>query len=375
MSSPNGFRREPLTALISQAATDIEANLPGAVARLPQTILDALAAMSAGQADEQLEGIDFYATQINVTTATGIWLQRHGSEWGIFQREPTSASGELIVTVAGAGVTVNRGALFQTATRVQVKATQTVVALAAGTIDVPAEAVLAGPGANFEAGTRLNTVSPIGGVTAAVVAAPGFAGGTPGEDPEFYRGRILDRIQNPPQGGAAYDYRAWMLAYPGCTRAWVYPRGQGSGTVVCRFAMDGTYDDGIPPAAEVARMTQWLDARRPVTAEVFVYAPIARPVDVIVRDLTPDTAFVHQAVEDELRDMLLREGEPGGILYQSWFWEAISIASGERHHTLDEPTDNLQMLPGELGVLGVLTFVETPPPPLAETLPVLPEEP
>ena len=358
--SANGFARETLPQLIDRAQTDIEANLRGAVARLPQTNLDALACMSAGMADEQLEGIDFYATQIHVTTARGVWLERHGAEWGVLKKEATRASGTLDVTVAAA-VTVPRGSLFQTAERWHVETTAAMTSLGPGVIEIPCQAVETGAEGNLEAGSRLNTVNPIGGVTAAVVGAPGFAGGNPREGEEFYRSRILDRIQQPPQGGAGYDYRRWMIDYPGCTRAWVFPREQGTGTVVCRFSMDETYPDGIPPPAEVARMTQWLDLRRPVTAEVFVYAPVAHPVDVIVRDLFPNTPLVRQAVEDELHDMQWREGEPGAILRRSWFWEAVSIAAGERHHEIEQPAADVPLAIGELGTLGKLEFVFTDP--------------
>lgn len=356
----NGFIRETLQQLIARAQTDIEANLPGANARLPQSNLDALACMAAGMTDEQLEAIDYYADQIHVTTCSGIWLERHGSEWGILRKEATRASGSLAVTV-GANTTVPRGSLFQTIERLRVRTTAEGSSVPGGLIDIPAEAVETGIAGNLPAATVLDTVSPIAGVTGATIAAPGFVGGTAREGDEPYRRRILDRIQQPPQGGAAHDYIAWMLSYPGCTRAWVYPKEQGIGTVVCRFVMDNTYLDGLPPAAEVARMAQYLDVRRPVTAEVFVSAPIARPVDVVVRDIVPNTPTVHQAVEDELRDMLMREGAPGALLHRSWFWEAVSIAAGERSHTLDQPAVDIQLLTGELGVLGNLQFVFTPP--------------
>jgi uncharacterized phage protein gp47/JayE len=357
--SANGFQRETLPQLIERAQTDIEVNLKGANARLPQSNLDALANMSAGMADEQLEGIDYYSRQIHVTTATGVWLERHGSEWGIFYKSTTSASGELTVTVAP-NTTVPAGSLLQTDARWQVRTTQAGSSVAGGTIDIPATAVAAGPAGNLAAGTRLDTVNPIGGVTGAVVAAPGFAGGTPNEGIEAFRRRILDRIQQPPQGGAGYDYRNWMLAFPGCTRAWVRPKEQGIGTVVCRFVMDDTYPNGIPPPAEVARMTQWLDARRPVTAEVFVYAPVPLPIDVTVRDLFPNTIAVQEAAADEITDMLMREGEPGAIVHRSWFWEAVSVAAGERHHTIDQPAADIPLAIGELGVLGTLLFVQSP---------------
>lgn len=361
----NGFLRRTLPQLIEQAQTDIEANLPGAVARLPQTNLDALAHMAAGIADEQLEGLDYYAKQIHITTSDGWSLERHGAEWGVLRREPTRATGTISIAITVPTV-VPRGSVFQTIQRVRLRTTVVLdTGTAVGSFPVAAEAIETGPEGNLQSGTRLDTVSPVVGVLGAIVAAPGFAGGTPGETTEEYRQRILQRIQNPPMGGSSADYIAWQLQYPGCTRAWVNPLEQGIGTVVCRFCMDETYlPDGIPPAEEVARMAQWLDIRRPVTAEVFVYAPVPHVIDVTVRDLNwpnggPPSQQIRQAVEDELRDMLFRNGSPGAILYLSHFWEAVSIASGERHHHIDLPTDDIQLATGEIGVLGDLQFTFT----------------
>lgn len=358
----NGFLRKSLPQLVEMAQTDIEANLPGAVARLPQTNLDALAHMAAGAADEQLEGLDYYAKQIHITTSDGWSLERHGAEWGVLRREPTRATGTISIAITVPTV-VPRGSVFQTIQRVRLRTTALLdTGTAVGSFPVAVEAIDTGPEGNLASGTRLDTLSPVVGVALAIVATPGLAGGTPGETQEEYRARILQRIQNPPMGGAAYDYIAWMLQFPGCTRAWVFPLEQGIGTVICRFTMDDTYPDGVPPAEEVARMAQWLDARRPVTAEVFVYAPIPRAIDVTVRDLnwpnggTQPPVQVRQAVEDELRDMLYRNGAPGSVVYRSWFWEAVSIASGERHHHIDVPADDIQLLIGEIGVLGDLTF-------------------
>jgi uncharacterized phage protein gp47/JayE len=61
--------------------------------------------------------------------------------------------------------------------------------------------------------------------------------------------------------------------------------------------------------------------------------------------------------------MLLCEGEPGAVLYRSWFWEAVSIAAGERHHHIDEPVDDQQLQRGEIAVLGTLNFVFSATPP------------
>ncbi|WP_431477840.1 baseplate J/gp47 family protein [Massilia eburnea] len=54
----------------------------------------------------------------------------------------------------------------------------------------------------------------------------------------------------------------------------------------------------------------YIDARRPVTAELYVVAPVAAPVPFQIQ-LTPGSASVKAAVEAELRDLILRESAPG----------------------------------------------------------------
>ena len=201
--SSSGFLRKTLPQLIDMAKTDIEASLPGATARLPQTNLDALAHMTAGAADEQLSGVDYYSEQIFITTADGWSLERHGAEWGILKREATRATGVMAALVVSAPTTIPARTLFQTRERVRVRTTVALLAPGTGTFNIPMEALDTGPTGNLVAGTRLDTISPVVGVQGGVVIAPGFAGGNPAEGQEPYRGRILQRIQEPPMGGAA----------------------------------------------------------------------------------------------------------------------------------------------------------------------------
>ena len=351
----NGFLRLTLPELIRQAQADINANLPNADARLPQSNLDVLSIATAGLTDEQLEAIDFHARQIHVTTATGdVGLGRHASEWGIPRKESTKATGELTATVT-TGNPMRAGSLFQTATQIRVVTTADGVISGPQQLTAPCEAVEAGITGNLNAATILTTVNPIPGVMGATVTTD-MRGGTDREDQEPWRGRVLDRIQRPPQGGAEHDYVRWSLEFPGVTRAWVFPKEQGIGTVVVRFAMDNNYPGGIPDPADAAALLSYIEMRRPVTAEVFVHAPVARALDVTIRDLTPRTPDIERAIEDELQDMLFREGEPGGTLCINWFWEAVTIATGVRCHKIDIPADDVVLQIGELPLLGQVDY-------------------
>jgi uncharacterized phage protein gp47/JayE len=169
----------------------------------------------------------------------------------------------------------------------------------------------------------------------------------------------LARIQAPPHGGSASDYVEWTLEVPGVTRVWVAPNEQGPGTVVVRFTMDDATHapDGIPTPADVAIVQAHLNDVRPVTAIVLVFAPIPHPIAVTIATLTPDTPDVRIAVDAELRDAFYRHSAPGAVFFVSWLWEAVSLATGERHHSIVDPPDDVPTGAGELPTLGTVSYV------------------
>src|SRR3546814_9357991 len=113
--------------------------------------------------------------------------------------------------------------------------------------------------------------------------------------------------------------------------------------------------DIIPLPADVDAVADYLDALRPVTAEVVVFAPTAHAVDFTIT-ATPATVAVKAAIEAELRDLLQREGEPGGTILLTHIREAISIAAGETDHVLVSPVANVVAAAGHLPVFGAITW-------------------
>lgn len=189
------------------------------------------------------------------------------------------------------------------------------------------------------------------------------------EDDETLRARLIDRIQNPPSGGAANDYTQWAQEVAGVTRAWVLPQHLGPGTVGVAFVRDA--DNPITPdAAEIQEVFDYIEERRPVTANVTVFAPIILAIDLEI-SLEPNTAEVQAAVTESLQDLILRDAAlegafkaPGetftGEILLSRLGEAISIASGEIDHEITlvngAAPANVQPATNELPVLGTLTF-------------------
>ncbi len=95
--------------------------------------------------------------------------------------------------------------------------------------------------------------------------------------------------------------------------------------------MDGR-EDIIPDAGDEAVVAAYIEARRPVCAEVTVEGPTDSPLNYTITPV-PDTPEVRAAIAAELDDLHAREAEPGGTLLISHIREAISIAAGETDHT------------------------------------------
>jgi uncharacterized phage protein gp47/JayE len=348
------FARPTLSELINRTLADTTSRL-SADELLRRADAEVLARVLAGAAHGLYGYIDWLSRQILPDTSESEWLERHASLWLSEGRKPAAAASGLVSFTGISGSVVPAGTVLTTAAGVQV-ATTAEATLTAGAASVAAAAVDAGAAGNLVAGTPLSLVSPIAGVqSTATVASGGLTGGADVEDDEALRSRVIARIQQPPQGGCAYDYEAWALQVEGVTRAWVYPQELGLGTVTVRFVRD---DDAslIPDAGEVATVQTHIDALRPVTAQVTVVAPVAVPLDMTITGLMPDTATVRAAIGAEITDLLRREAVPGGTVLLSHLREAISIAAGESDHELAIPAANVTHATGELAVLGTITW-------------------
>ena len=146
-----------------------------------------------------------------------------------------------------------------------------------------------------------------------------------------------------------------MFETAGVSRAWIFPRANGPGTVTLRFMMDDVYPNGIPQPNDVAAVNAFVQIARPVTAEVTTVAPVASPLVFSIR-LIPDAAAIRLAVEAELRDLIVRETSPGGTLPISHIREAISISAGESDHTLIAPAANVTTTSAYITTFGSIVW-------------------
>lgn len=347
------FARPSLGDLITRIANDIAGRIPGTGARLRRALTTVLGRVLAGATHGLYGHQEWIARQVIMDTCDDPVLTRWASIFRVPRKPANVSQGPIIVVGADQSV-VPAQSLLQRADGWEY-ITQADVTVVNGSASCAVTSASPGEDANAVAGTVLTFVVPLNGISAtATVDTAGLTGGADLEDPTAWRGRLLDRIQTPPQGGADADYEAWALSVPGVTRAWVYPMELGPGTVTVRFVRDNDADP-IPTAAEATVVQDYIDSVRPVTSEVYVVAPIASPVDFTIL-LNPNSPETQAAVQAELADLFRRESEPGGTLLFSHMNEAVAIAVGEVDHVISQPSANVVSPTGLMATLGTITF-------------------
>ncbi|MBC8729454.1 baseplate J/gp47 family protein [Paraburkholderia sp. UCT2] len=367
------FSRPTLTALRNQVAQELNANLPGADALLRFSNLRVLGDIQAGLAHMQYGYLDWIALQATPFTATDEFLEAWGALRGVLRKSASQSSG--LVTFTGTeGIPVNTGTGLKRSDGLPYTVTAA-AAVEAGKVTVaatanPDPAGLAGLNGDCAAGTQFTLASAIPGIDSTGVAATAFRGGADIESNDAYRARVLFVYQNPPQGGAASDYVAWALAVPGVTRAWCTGNGYGAGTVIVFVMLDeaNAQHDGFPQGTDGVASAETRDTSatgdqltvanaiyplRPVTALVYVVAPMPYPVDISIRGVALDRQDDALAAIDAL---MKSEGEPGGFLILAHLWSAIAAVSGVNDFLILSPTDDVMLPPGTLAVPGVVTW-------------------
>jgi len=277
----------------------------------------------------------YLSKQVNPRTATdeffALWLQTYG-----LAIKPANAA-EGLVVFAGTPNAVIDADVDLDVDSIKYVTAEAGVLDATGKAVVPVIAQAGGANTNQDAGVILSLVNPIAGVDGtATVDVDGLRRGTDAETEDEARARLMQRIQNPPLGGAPHDYERWAREVPGITRAWGIrtPYGPGSAGVVI---MADDNPDGLPTEADKQAVYDYIsDPNRGPADELFVIIPTPVFVDMQIR-LEPDNTTNREAVELELRDLFFREAGPGLSIPHTHLTEAVSVAGGEYTHEFMSP--------------------------------------
>lgn len=334
-------------------APELEALSPGADARYRRSYEAAIVKAVALASTDLHDHLDWIAAQLRPKTAAPENLARDLDMWGVPPAPAQIAIGYVQMRGVAGKIVPGETEMRRGDDRRYRTSADTVIGLD-GTALVPVYALTAGASSNTAAGASLTLIAPVEGIQSqAVAGVDGLTGGSDIETPARVIQRLYARIQEPPHGGADFDYAGWVKEITGDTRVWVYPRLSGAGTVGVSFIMpDGT----MPAPTDVARVQSHVDSAAPVTADVIVFAPVADLVAFSIK-VTPDTDAVRQAVMDELDAYLLDEAEPGGTLPRSRLDAAISSSTGEYQHIISVPAGDVVSAPGHIARRGVITWV------------------
>lgn len=342
---------------------EVTSALSGAIL-IGNNVLRVMSDTQAGLCHLVLRFIEWLARQLLPDTAETEWLDRHGDIWlvnsdkTVGRKTATLAQGTVTIVATRFGSVVPSGSRLMFG-QIEYETTEEVTIYETAPTPIKIRALDPGSAGNLPEGTHLTFVTPIDGVeeSALVVA---LVGGTETESDDDLRIRVLERIRQPPQGGASHDYVRWAKAVPGVTRAWCAPNEMGIGTVTVRILMDvlREEDDGWPTEVDLALVTAYMDTVRPVAVKDFwVLAPVKQRIDIHIRNLQPDTPDVRAAIEQSLDDLLYALAAPGQTIFAAWKYTAVMNAPGVVSFSLTTTDDDVMESKGHMAVLGDIVYV------------------
>jgi uncharacterized phage protein gp47/JayE len=365
----------PTLLTVRQLVRDaVRGSLPGSDANVPNSVLRVLSDNQGALCHLTLQYIDWLSLQLLPDTAETEWLDRHGQIWLV---NADGTTGRKMATLATGtaqfqglvdGTVIPMGTQLQSAAAMPINynspnnvvtfetledITTSASALVTGNI----RAADAGSFGNLPDGSSLAISPSIPGVSS-TAHAYGLTGGTDTETDDELRARILQRIRNPPMGGAQADYVSWALAVPGVTRAWASVE-QGIGTMTVRFMMDDlrASNGGFPLPADVTAVATNINQMRPVTVkDCYVAAPIKQFIDITIESLNPNATECQAEIQTQLENMLFQMAAPGQTIYSAWVSAAIMQAPSVISFGLVTNTDYVMANIGSMAVLGSILY-------------------
>lgn len=145
-------------------------------------------------------------------------------------------------------------------------------------------AVTTGAAGNLPVGAKLRWQTPPGGLSPLVTLTTALVGGYEEESDLELLARIIGRLQNPPRGGTAHDWRDWSETAKdtagrlvGIRRAYVYKVRNGAGSVDIVITQDGNGTGRDPGATKQGLIAAALDKLRIATDSYRVIRPSFAP--------------------------------------------------------------------------------------------------
>lgn len=348
--------------LNARALSDMKVRLEGSDPQLRLSFENIFGHVVAGAVHGTHKHLEYVGNQLFPDTADEEGLLKWGGVWGVVRNEAAKSTG--IVTGTGAvAATVPAGTELKNAQDAIYTVDNLETVDGGGLLTaVEVTAQLAGNDQNLGVSSVLTLVSPVAGIDGTfIVDASAVDGGLDLETIEAYRIRIVDRISDPPRGGASGDYETWAKEIAGVTRAWEDENFFGFGTVRVLFARDNDVVP-LPDAAEIQTVQDYLQETdgsgkiiggvAPIFVTTTVGAYVTETLNVTVsiqRAAGFSTEEGEDSVETALKDLLFEIAAPNTTLRISQIREAISRSPAEVYHTMTAPAADVTS--GASGIL------------------------
>ncbi|MGB3341335.1 MAG: baseplate J/gp47 family protein [bacterium] len=225
---------------------------------------------------------------------------------------------------------------------------------AAGYIDVPVEAKVAGEEGNIEAGKIIYLPQSIAGVTA-INNLYAITGGADQEEDESLRKRIVLRWYALSYGGCEESFRSWALEVEGVAEAHAVACPLGPGTVKLFIWSKNEVGNLIPGSSELIDDVQnFIDERKPICTSVIIAQPTGILVDVFVT-LEVLSGYVFSTVNENVRSAIIIFCNTLGVgddLIVAQLLAAIMAVEGVKDTKIGTPKDNITCAPTDTIMLG-----------------------
>lgn len=376
------YSRKTYSQLKTDVANDISGQLQGADPLLRKNILGVLGKIVSRMANLLYGYLDWIAKNAVPFSATAAeYILGWGGLKGVTLKNATlagSTGGAVTFINCTIGVPVPDATPLVRGDQFQFKTVGLATVDGTGTLVANVIAINPGGAGNSPVNTVLTLGTAIAGMQSSGKVSTAITGGSDTETIDAYKSRMLQVYQNPPQGGAAADYKIWALQVPGVTRAWVYPLAMGPGTVTVRFMMDiaeagnggfpvGT--DGVaaaetratPATGDQLAVANYIygdinTARQPVGALVYAVSPIPDVIAFTIAHISTVGADVKAAIAAAIDGVFLEFGVPGGTIDLSDLEAAIAAVPGTEGFVITVPSDNIVLPAGNLPQRGVITY-------------------
>lgn len=224
----------------------------------------------------------------------------------------------------------------------------------------------AGAAGNAATGAVLTITGTLSGINSqAYVATPGFAGGASAESESSYRSRVILAWQTAPGSFSPAQISNLVLGITGNTRVFVRRAEPVAGDVTVLFVRDEASPTIAPTSGQIAEARAAVEAILPAhmaTTALHVAAPTLTSVNVTLTGLSPDSASMRTAIENNLRASFRARKTTGGSLTVQELTGIISNSfdsPGNRllSFTMTVPTATTSFAADAIPVLGTVSYV------------------